>query len=243
MSQSGRPQVSSVAHTANSRDDSNDNGDRDIVSEFSVDELKAGKALFELSWSFVKGVVGLQHLPEADRPEIAFAGRSNVGKSSLINALMRQKGLARTSNTPGRTQELNYFHSQAPLYVVDLPGYGFARAPKEKVNAWTRLVMDYLRGRQTLARVYLLIDARHGIKKVDLETMSLLNVAAVSYQIVLTKTDKIKAAKLKAILRACAQTVQNHGAAFPQILATSSEKNNGIDELRAAIAIVMQQNT
>ena len=210
--------------------------------EFTPDELKAGKSLFELPWSFVKGVVGLQHLPDADRPEIAFAGRSNVGKSSLINALVRQNGLARTSNTPGRTQELNYFQTAAPLYIVDLPGYGFARAPKDKVEAWTRLVMKYLRGRQTLARVYLLIDSRHGIKKVDLETMAMLNTAAVSYQIVLTKIDKIRQPRREAVMRATAEILQSQGAAFPLILTTSAEKNSGIAELRATIAQVMDQN-
>ena len=214
----------------------------ELVPEFTESEIKAGNALFELPWSFVKGVVGLQYLPDSDRPEIAFAGRSNVGKSSLINALVRQNGLARTSNTPGRTQELNYFQTQAPLYVVDLPGYGFARAPKEKVDAWTKLVMKYLRGRQALARVYLLIDARHGIKKVDLDTMDMLNVAAVSYQLVLTKIDKIKQSRRDAILQACADVLKSQAAAFPLILATSSQKNIGIEQLRAAIAIVMKHN-
>ena len=210
-------------------------------TQFTRSEFAAGRVLFEKPWSFVKGVVELIHLPEADRPEIAFAGRSNVGKSSLINALVRQKGLARTSNTPGRTQELNFFQSDAPLYLVDLPGYGYARAPKKKVDAWTTLVMDYLRGRQTLARVYLLIDARHGIKPVDLKTMALLNTAAVSYQVVLTKIDKIKAPVREKILASTARKLEGQAAAFPQVLASSSEKSIGIDELRAAISIVMKQ--
>lgn len=209
--------------------------------EFTRAELEAGEKLFELPWSFLKGVVGLEHLPDPDRPEIAFAGRSNVGKSSLINALVRQKGLARTSSTPGRTQELNFFQTQSPLYLVDLPGYGYARAPKDKVDAWTSLVMDYLRGRARLARVYLLIDSRHGIKPVDLETMAILNTAAVSYQVVLTKSDKIKPPKRRALLAATSEALNTHAAAFPQVLVTSAEKNEGIAELRAAIAIVQSQ--
>ena len=220
------------------------NGGDDLQCQFSRDELAAGEKLFELQWAFLKGVVGLEHLPPCDRPEMAFAGRSNVGKSSLINALVRQKGLARTSRTPGRTQELNYFNSQAaPLYLVDLPGYGYARAPKHKVDAWTSLVMDYLRGRVSLARVYLLIDARHGLMKADLATMAILNAAAVSYQVVLTKSDKIKAARREALLQATARALSSHAAAFPQVLITSAEKNQGIKELRAAIAIVLDQQS
>ncbi len=240
----GNPVAEAQGETLEAGTEQNVPGDvgTDMTPEFTSGEIRAGKALFELQWSFVKGVVGLQHLPEADRPEIAFAGRSNVGKSSLINALVRQNALARTSNTPGRTQELNFFQAEAPLYVVDLPGYGFARAPKEKVDAWTKLVMKYLRGRQTLARVYLLIDARHGIKKVDLQTMDMLNVAAVSYQVVLTKIDKIKTAQCEAVLQATAKILQGQGAAFPLIVETSSEKNIGIAELRATIANVMKQN-
>lgn len=206
------------------------------------EELKAGERLFEPEWYFVKGVVGVEHLPPADRPEIAFAGRSNVGKSSLINALVRQGGLARTSNTPGRTQELNYFRpSHADAYLVDMPGYGFAKAPKDKVDAWTGLVKEYLRGRATLARVFLLIDARHGIKAVDVEIMRMLDTSAVTYQIVLTKADKLNPYQLAEILARTAQALRFHPAAFPEVLTTSAEKVEGIAELRAVAAKVMLQ--
>lgn len=186
----------------------------------------------------------MEFLPPEGPPEIAFAGRSNVGKSSLINALVGHKGLARTSNTPGRTQELNYFvpdgYSGAagdlpPLALVDMPGYGYAKAPKEQVDQWTRLVFDYLKGRVTLKRVYLLIDARHGIKANDSEVMGLLDRAAVSYQIVLTKADKIKP---PAVLKLAAETldqVRRRPAAFPEIIPTSSEAGLGIDDLRIAV--------
>lgn len=202
--------------------------------------LAAGERLFELPWGFVKGVVGLEHLPPAEIPEIAFAGRSNVGKSSLINALVRQKGLARTSNTPGRTQELNIFAPDAgdtpPLCIVDMPGYGFAKAPKEKVDAWTDLIKDYLRGRPTLKRVFVLIDSRHGIKAIDKELMEMLDASAVSYQVVLTKADKINAFKLQTLVEATLGELRTHPAAFPYVLATSAEKGQGMAELKATIA-------
>jgi GTP-binding protein len=203
------------------------------------------KPLFGHPWIFIRGVPSLQFLPPEGPLEVAFAGRSNVGKSSLINALVGQKGLARTSNTPGRTQELNYFVPDGysgegsdlpPMALVDMPGYGYAQAPKEQVDAWTKLVFDYLRGRSTLKRVYVLIDSRHGIKKNDEDVLTLLDKAAVSYQIVLTKTDKIKAPAVPKLLAETAEKIRKRPAAYPAVLSTSSEKNEGLDELRQAIA-------
>ena len=202
----------------------------------------ASTTVFARPWIFVRGVPSMTFLPPAGPAEVAFAGRSNVGKSSLINALTRQKGLARTSNTPGRTQELNFFvpggfdgDETPPMAIVDMPGYGFAKAPKAQVDAWTRLIFDYLRGRPTLKRVYVLIDARHGIKPVDGEVLDLLDKAAVSYQIVLTKADKIKAPALAKLEAATAAAIAKRPAAFPAVLATSSQKGAGIDTLREAI--------
>lgn len=207
--------------------------------------LERGRLLFARPWVFLRGVASMEGLPPAGPPEIAFAGRSNVGKSSLINALTRQKGLARTSNTPGRTQELNIFvpegHSGKtgdlpPFAIVDMPGYGFAKAPRDRVDQWTKLVFDYLRGRVTLKRVYVLIDARHGIKTRDEEVLDLLDKAAVSYQIVLTKADKIKPPAVERLKAQTVAAIAKRAAAYPQIIATSAEKGLGIDALRAEIA-------
>ena len=199
--------------------------------------LEAGDELFKRPTTFIMSVADLAGLPPADRVEIALAGRSNVGKSSLINAIVRDGALARTSNTPGRTQLLNFFVTDdRALYLVDMPGYGFAKAPKDIVAAWTKLVKDYLRGRPTLARVFLLIDARHGIKAVDLEIMALLDECAVAYQAVLTKADKINPFELAEVLKETETKLSRHPAAFPVVLTTSSEKGDGIPELRAAIA-------
>ena len=199
--------------------------------------IEAARKLFAGPVAFLKSAPGLQFLPPDDVPEVAFAGRSNVGKSSLLNALTNRNGLARTSNTPGRTQELNFFDVGEPLRMrlVDMPGYGFAEAPKDVVRKWRHLVNDYLRGRQKLKRALVLIDSRHGIKPVDRDVMDMLDKAAVSYRLVLTKSDKIKASELAAVRTATEAEARQHPAAHPEIIATSSEKGGGIPELRAAV--------
>jgi len=197
---------------------------------------ETGRKLFAGPVDFVKGVVAMSGLPPADRAEVCFAGRSNVGKSSLINALTGRKALARASNTPGRTQEINYFALGESHYLVDLPGYGYANAPLPKVAAWQALLKQYLSGRATLRRAFVLIDARHGIKEVDEEILSLLDSAAVTFQCVLTKADKVKANDRDPMLAQVRTRLAKHPAAFPEIILTSSEKGDGIATLRATIA-------
>ena len=208
------------------------------MSEAPDEELaERARKLFAGKIEFLKSAPGLNFLPEADAPEIAFAGRSNVGKSSLLNALTNRKGLARTSNTPGRTQELNFFDVGEPLQIrlVDMPGYGFAEAPRDLVKRWRHLVNDYLRGRAALKRALVLVDSRHGLKDVDREMMTMLDDAAVSYHIVLTKADKIKPTELAARLDQVRIEAGKHPAAHPLILPPSSETGDGIAELRTAI--------
>jgi len=197
---------------------------------------RAGK-LFSGRVEFIRSVPALEFLPDPDVPEIAFCGRSNVGKSSLLNALTGRRSIARISVTPGRTQELNFFEVGEPTLfrLVDMPGYGFAKAPPKVVQKWKHLVRDYLRGRHVLKRTLVLIDARHGVKPVDLEIMQMLDETAVGYRLVLTKSDKVKASELATVLAATEAEARKHPAAFPQIHVTSSEKKMGIDELRAAV--------
>ena len=208
--------------------------------EFTKADIARGETLFKGPCTFVKGVVRIADLPNDGTPEIAFAGRSNVGKSSLINALAGQKSLARVSVTPGRTRELNFFAlgKDGRLLLVDMPGYGYARASKAEVKGWTRLIRDYLKGRRELKRVFLLIDARHGLKESDRETMTLMDEAAVSYQGVLTKSDKPKAAELEAVAAKVAAELAKRPAAYPQLIVTSARTGAGIPELRAAIALL-----
>ncbi|MBQ4808130.1 YihA family ribosome biogenesis GTP-binding protein [Phaeobacter sp. HS012] len=202
------------------------------------DELmtEKGRKLFAGQSEFVKGVVAMSGLPPADRIEVCFAGRSNVGKSSLINALTGTKGLARASNTPGRTQEINYFTQGPELYLVDLPGYGYANAPLPVVEKWQRLLKQYLSGRQTLRRAFVLIDSRHGIKKVDDEIMTRLDSSAVTFQCVMTKADKVKDKDRAVVMEQVRSALSKHPAAYPEIVMTSSEKGDGIATLRSIIA-------
>lgn len=206
------------------------------LAESSPEALEAGRKMFAGPTDFLKGVVAMDGLPPADRIEVCFAGRSNVGKSTLINAVTGRKALARASNTPGRTQEINFFTVGDSHYIVDLPGYGFANAPIKVVEKWQRLLKAYLAGRQTLRRAFVLIDARHGIKKVDEEILDLLDTSAVPFQVVLTKADKVKANDRDKVLAQVRGALEKHPAAFPEIVLTSSEKGDGIDTLRAIIA-------
>ena len=207
-----------------------------ISEEPTPDAAERGRKLMTGQVEFLKGVVAMDGLPPADRMEVCFAGRSNVGKSSLINALTGRKAIARTSNTPGRTQEINYFTVADSHYLVDLPGYGFAKAPIPIVERWQRLLKAYLSGRATLRRAFLLVDMRHGVKPVDAEIMRLLNSSAVTFQVVLTKADKLGRAAQEQTLEQVRSALAKHPAAYPEIIVTSSETGDGIPTLRAIIA-------
>jgi len=195
-----------------------------------------GRKLFSGNVDFLKGVVDMNGLPPADRLEVCFAGRSNVGKSSLINAITGRKSIARASNTPGRTQEINFFKTGEHHYLVDLPGYGFANAPIGVVKKWQQLLKSYLSGRSSLRRAFVLIDIRHGIKKVDEEIMDLLDTSAVTFQCILTKSDKVNAEQQNKVLNQVRNKLQKHPAAFPELLVTSAEKKAGLETLRSIIA-------
>ncbi len=203
--------------------------------EFSQTEIETARKIFAGKCDFMLGVVSLSGLPDAKLPEIAFAGRSNVGKSSLVNALTGRNTLARTSNTPGRTQELNYFNLSDRLYMVDMPGYGYAKVSKLKIETWTKLIFAYLKGRPTLRCVFILVDSRHGLKPTDIELMAMLDSSAVSYRIALTKSDKVKNDDLEKVITKIKETTSKHAAAHPEIIHTSSIKGAGIPELRTII--------
>ena len=203
---------------------------------FTANEIEAGRKLFAADWQFTAAAGTAERLPPMAGIEIAFAGRSNVGKSSLINGLTGRKALARTSHTPGRTQELIFFAASPALSIVDMPGYGYAEAPKSKVKAWNELIHAYLAGRSNLARVYVLVDARHGLKDTDEGVLKTLGSAAVSYQVVLTKSDQVKPAELEKRISETAAALARRAAAFPEIAVTSSREGTGMPELRAAIA-------
>lgn len=206
------------------------------IKEFTHHEIEEGRLLFARDVDFMRSAVSLETLPPPDLPEVCFAGRSNVGKSSLINALTNRKGLARASNTPGRTRELNYFNVYGRLFLVDLPGFGYAKASKTDIAHWQILTKAYLRGRAGLRRVFLLIDSRHGIKPLDVEVMEMLDEAAVTYQLVLTKIDKLKKGELEKVLNKTVKFIAKRPAAYPAVMVTSSEKKEGLDTLRAEIA-------
>jgi GTP-binding protein len=214
-----------------------------MTTDTDAELMEAGRKLFAGDWRFTFAAPSIETLPPIGRLEIAFAGRSNVGKSSLINALTGRNNLARTSHTPGRTQELIFFEGpdKAGLGLVDMPGYGYAAAPKAKVAAWTALIHKFLQGRSSLARVYVLIDARHGLKDIDLDVLKTLDRAAVSYQVVLTKADQVKQAELATRIAETEAALAKHPAAFPRVLATSSRAGTGMAELRAAMARLLSE--
>ena len=211
-----------------------------LTRNLSDEQIEAGRLLFARPCDFVWGAATAGDLPEATLPEVAFAGRSNVGKSSLVNALTGRKTLARTSNTPGRTQQLNFFELGGRLRLVDMPGYGYAQESKEKVEAWTDMVRRFLRGRVTLRRALVLVDSRHGLKPNDLEIMTMLDQSAVPYLIVLTKADKVKPPALAEVERKTTAALKKHPAAFPEVHTTSSETGTGIPELRASLAALAE---
>ena len=205
------------------------------VKEYTKEELEIGRLLFSKPCTFVLGVAQLTQLPNSELNEVAFAGRSNVGKSTIINALTGRNSLVKTSKTPGRTQQLNFFNLDEQIHIVDLPGYGFAQAPESVVKQWQKVIFTYLKGRVNLKKVFILIDSRHGVKAVDLEIMEMLDKAAVIYQIVLTKTDKISAVALTEVIESTKTEIKKHAAAYNELIVTSSVKGIGIDNLRAEI--------
>jgi GTP-binding protein len=208
----------------------------------SPEMIEKGRLMFERPFGFLRAAPSIAVLPPMEGMEVTFAGRSNVGKSSLINALTRRKDLARTSNTPGRTQELIFFRApEVPLTLVDMPGYGFAEAPRAKVAEWTKLIHSYMRGRTNLARVYVLIDSRHGLKPVDDEMFDQLDKTAMSYQVVFTKADQAKKGELPARIERAQEVLKKRPAAFPQIIATSSKTGEGMEELKGAMALLMSE--
>lgn len=212
----------------------------DQTGEYTPEQLEKGRVLFAGESTFIMGAAKIQQIPPDTLPEVAFAGRSNVGKSSLLNALTGRKKLARTSNTPGRTQEINFFDMKGQLMLVDLPGYGYAKVSRTLVTAWTDMLRKYLKGRASLRRALVLVDSRHGIKPSDKEIMEMMDESAVAYQIILTKIDKLKKGELEKRIKETKEVLKKHPAAFPEPYATSSVKGTGIAELKAALAMLSE---